>query len=202
MKTFSPSLSQLIQALSTIPGIGPKSATRIALNLVYKNREGGQRLVKALDSAVQNIKACSRCRNVSDEEICEICRDERRDGSIMCIVESPADAIAIELAEVFNGLYFVLHGSLSPIDGVEPKDLGMDLLYEQVTAAEVKEVIIATSTSTEGEATAYYITELVKNTGVRVSRIAHGVPVGGQLEYSDVSTIHHAMRGRTVLESN
>lgn len=202
MKTFSPSLSQLIQALSTIPGIGPKSATRIALNLVYKNREGGQRLVKALDSAVQSIKACSRCRNVSDEEICEICRDDRRDCSIMCVVESPADAIAIERTEVFNGLYFVLHGNLSPIDGVEPKDLGMDLLYEQVTSVEIKEVIVATSTSTEGEATAYYITELVKNTGVSVSRIAHGVPVGGQLEYSDVSTIHHAMRGRTVLESN
>ena len=120
----------------------------------------------------------------------------------MCIVESPADAIAIERAEVFNGLYFVLHGNLSPIDGVEPKDLGMDLLYEQVTTEEIKEVIIATSTSTEGEATAYYVTELIKNTGVRVSRIAHGVPVGGQLEYSDVSTIHHAMRGRTVLESS
>lgn len=202
MKTFSPSLSQLIQALSTIPGIGPKSATRIALNLVYKNREGGQRLVKALDSAVQNIKACSRCRNVSDEEICEICRDERRDCSILCVVESPADAIAIERSEVFNGRYFVLHGNLSPIDGVEPKDLGMDLLYEQVSSVEIKEVIIATSTSTEGEATAYFITELVKNTGVSVSRIAHGVPVGGQLEYSDVSTIHHAMRGRTVLESS
>lgn len=202
MKTFSPSLSQLIQALSTIPGIGPKSATRIALNLVYKNREGGQSLVKALDAAVQNIKACSRCRNVSDEEICEICRDERRDCSILCVVESPADAIAIERAEVFTGRYFVLHGNLSPIDGVEPKDLGMDLLYEQVSSVEIKEVIIATSTSTEGEATAYFITELVKNTGVSVSRIAHGVPVGGQLEYSDVSTIHHAMRGRTVLESS
>lgn len=202
MKTFSPSLARLIQALSTIPGIGPKTATRIALNLVYKNRAGGQNLVEALDSAIQNIKACSRCRNVSDEEICEICRDERRDGSLLCVVESPADAIAIEQAEVFNGLYFVLHGNLSPIDGVEPKDLGMDLLYEQVSTVQVKEVIIATSTSTEGEATAYYITELVKDTDISVSRIAHGVPVGGQLEYSDASTIHHAMQGRTVLESN
>ena len=202
MKAFSPSLSRLIQSLSTVPGIGPKSAIRIALHLVYKNREGGQRLAEVLDLAVKNVKACVKCRNVSDEDICEICSNGRRNESILCVVESPADAIAIERTEVFNGLYFVLHGNLSPIDGIEPKDLGMELLYHRVSNDEINEVIIATSTSTEGDATAYYITELVKAIEVKVTRIAHGVPVGGQLEYSDMSTIHHAMRGRTTLSAS
>lgn len=194
-------MDRLIHSLQSIPGVGPKSAARIALYLVHKNRNAGIDLTESLSVATEVVKSCTVCRNISDSDVCRVCDNPKRDDSVLCIVESPADALAIEQTGHYRGLYFVLHGHLSPIDGIGPNDLGLNLLQARAHTQNINEIIIATSTSPEGEATAHYIASMLNEQEVLITRIAHGVPVGGQLEYSDSSTIHHALRGRTVLGS-
>ncbi len=192
-------MGRLITALQVLPGVGPKTATRIALHLVHKNRAEGRQLADALFDAVENVRSCQRCRNISDSQLCDLCANPRRDSTVLCVVESPTDAFAIEQSGSYSGRYFVLHGHLSPIDGVGPKELGMGELKQNVVEHQVEEVIVATGTTTEGEATAHYIASMLSAQPVTVSRIAHGVPVGGELSYSDVMTINHALRGRTTV---
>lgn len=198
---FSSLITRLVQALQILPGVGPKTATRIALHLVQKDRPAGQELAAALHDAVVKIKECRYCRNVSDEEICELCANPKRDVSLICVVETPGDAFAIESAGNFSGRYFVLHGHLSPIDGIGPSDLGLALLQERVISESVDEVIVATGTSAEGEATAHYIANMFSKDDLSVTRIAHGVPAGGELSYTDMNTINHAFRGRTPIDN-
>ena len=197
---FSPALQNLIDALRCLPGVGPKSAQRMSLHLLERDREGAANLATALLEATERIGHCSRCRNLSELEICEICGDSRRDSSTICVVETPADVLAIEQSGSFRGVYFVLMGHLSPIDGIGPEDIGLDRFHQRVRQESVKEVILATNPTVEGEATAFYLTDLLQGEGVQVSRIAHGVPLGGELEYVDGSTLAHALSGRRVIE--
>lgn len=200
MKSFSPRMALLVNALQSLPGVGTKTATRMALYLVHKNRESGQVLADALHDAVANVTSCKLCRNISDASVCELCSDSRSQSKQLCVVETPSDVFAIEHSGGFSGKYFVLHGHLSPIDGVGPSELGMDLLKSRVIDEGLEEVIVATSTTTEGEATAIYISDLFQDSNVSVTRIAHGIPVGGELEYVGMSTISHALRGRTPID--
>jgi recombination protein RecR len=193
---FSPSLQELIDALRCLPGVGPKSAQRMSLHLLERDREGASALAVALQTAVDRIDHCSRCRNFTELEVCEICADPRRDSSLVCVVETPADVLAIEESGGFQGHYFVLMGHLSPIDGIGPEELGLDVFHQRIVDEEVAEVILATNPTVEGEATAYYLTDMLQSEGVNVSRIAHGVPLGGELEYVDGSTLAHALSGR------
>lgn len=197
---FSPLLEHLIHALQMLPGIGPKSAQRIAFSLLEGNRRAAKQLVSALGEALEHIGRCSRCQTLSETEICQICSDSRRDSQLLAIVESPADVMAFEAGTGFQGLYFVLMGHLSPIDGIGPEELGLPLLAQRLQEdAELHEIIIATNPTVEGEATAHYISELVKADApklIKVSRLAHGIPVGGELEYIDGSTLAYALRGR------
>jgi recombination protein RecR len=193
---FSPSLQELIEALRCLPGVGPKSAQRMSLHLLERDREGASALAVALQSAVERIDHCSRCRNFTELEVCEVCGDPRRDSSVICVVETPADVLAIEESGGFKGHYFVLMGHLSPIDGIGPEELGLDAFHQRIVDEEVVEVILATNPTVEGEATAYYLTDMLQSEGVNVSRIAHGVPLGGELEYVDGSTLAHALSGR------
>lgn len=196
---LSPLIDRLIDALQILPGVGPKSAQRMALHVLRNNRDGGERLAVALTEAVTQVGYCQRCRSFTEHSICGICADERRDRATICVVESPADILAIEHTASYRGRYFVLHGRLSPIDGIGPEDLAIDRLLELV-AEGVDEVILATNPTVEGEATAHYISEsLAAHLGAgsaQVSRIAHGVPIGGELEYVDSTTIVHAFKGR------
>jgi recombination protein RecR len=194
--SFSPLISQLIEALQCLPGVGPRSAQRIALHLLERDREGGSRLAEALQTAVKGVGRCQRCRTLTELEVCSICANHGREANIICVVETPADVLAVEQAGNYKGLYFVLMGHLSPIDGIGPSDIGIDRLIERVADEGVEEVILATNPTVEGEATAYYITEQLKSMGVLVSRIAHGVPLGGELEYVDGGTLAHAFNGR------
>lgn len=198
--TFSPSLEELIDALRCLPGVGPKSAQRMALHLLERNREGAVVLSEALGNAVERIDHCSACRNFTELDVCEICIDPKRDTSIICVVETPADVLAVEQSGSFRGIYFVLMGHLSPIDGIGPEEIGLEKLHRRVVDEGVKEVILATNPTVEGEATAYYVTDLLQEEGVRVSRIAHGVPLGGELEFVDGSTLAHAFSGRRAVE--
>ena len=195
---FSPYIDQLIRRLRVMPGVGPKSAQRMALYFLQRNREGALALARALQDAAEHVAFCQTCRTLTEEVQCSLCKSPRRDASLLCVVESPADIIALEQASSFSGQYFVLHGHLSPIDGIGPKELGMVELFERMKNG-VKEVILATNATMEGEATAYYIAEKAKSQGVRVSRIAHGVPMGGELEYIDGGTLAHALASRTEL---
>ena len=197
---FSSLITRLVQALQILPGVGPKTATRIALHLVQKDQNAGQELADALHEAVAKIQECTYCRNVSDEKICALCANPKRDTSPICVVETPGDAYAIESSGSFSGRYFVLHGRLSPIDGIGPSDLGLAMLRERVLTDSVCEVIIATGTSAEGEATAHYVASMFSNTDLRVTRIAHGVPAGGELSHTDMNTINHALQGRTPID--
>jgi recombination protein RecR len=194
--SISPLLDQLIKALQILPGVGPKSAQRMALNLLKNNRGGARALAQALVTAADRVGQCRRCRTFSENDVCGICGDVRRDSQLVCVVESPADILAIEHAGSYRGRYFVLHGRLSPIDGVGPEALGVDLLVHEVREHGITEVILATNPTVEGEATALLLTEALKRTGATLSRIAHGVPVGGELEYVDGGTIVHALQGR------
>lgn len=189
-------LDQLIEALRCLPGVGPKSAQRMAFHLLERDRDGGRRLAAALNAAVDGIGHCSRCRTLSEDEVCPLCRSELRDDSLLCVVESPADVMAIEQATGFNGRYFVLGGHLSPLDGIGPGEIGLDLLGRRLEEGQVRELILATNPTVEGEATAHYISELAEARGVGASRIAHGVPLGGELEYVDGGTLAHAFAGR------
>ena len=193
---FSPLITDLISALRILPGVGPKSAQRMALQLLDSKRHEALTLAEALKKAMEHVSKCSVCRNLTEEEICNVCRNPRRDASLLCVVESPADVIAIEQSATFSGRYFILHGKLSPIDGVGPKEIGVDLLQERFASGEINEVIIATNPTMEGEATSHYIAEKAKANGVKVSRIAHGVPIGGELEYIDGGTLAHAISSR------
>ena len=193
---FSPALENMIDALRCLPGVGPKSAQRMTLHLLERDRDGATTLAEALATAVERVDHCSRCRNFTELEVCEICIDTRRDSKIICVVETPADVLAIEESGGFNGIYFVLMGHLSPIDGIGPAEIGLDAFHQRVVDEEIGEVILATNPTVEGEATAYYLTDMLQSEGVAVTRIAHGVPLGGELEYVDGSTLAHALTGR------
>jgi recombination protein RecR len=197
---LSPALENLIESLRCLPGVGPKSAQRMTLHLLERDREGAALLAKSLAEAIDRVGHCSQCRNLTELDICEICGDLRRESDIICVVETPADVLAIEQSSSFRGVYFVLMGHLSPIDGIGPEDIGFDRFHQRVREEEVTEVILATNPTVEGEATAYYLTEMLQGEGVKVSRIAHGVPLGGELEYVDGSTLAHALSGRRLVE--
>ena len=193
---FSPALEALVDALRCLPGVGPKSAQRMALHLLERDRDGAQALAIALGEAAERVGRCQRCRNLTEAPVCAICEDPRREAGTLCVVETPADVLAIEQAGGYRGRYFVLLGHLSPIDGIGPEDIGLDRLQALVREQGIEEVILATNPTAEGEATAWYLTDLLAADGVRMSRIAHGVPLGGELEYVDGSTLMHAFSGR------
>lgn len=188
-------LNDLIESLRCLPGIGRKSAQRIAYHLLQRDRDGGRKLAAALEEAMDNIGHCARCRNFSEQELCETCTGGKRDKSLLCIVESPADVRAVEEAG-FRGMYFVLMGHLSPLDGIGPEDLGLNELEKLLDEGDTREVILATNSTVEGEATAHFISEMVRKRSLLVSRIAHGVPMGGELEYIDSNTLSRAINGR------
>ena len=193
---ISPLIDRLIESLQTMPGVGPKTATRTALHLLQYNRDGARALAAALSDAAENVRRCRTCRTLTESEQCAICANPRRDSSALCVVESPADIIAIEQTAGFSGRYFVLHGRLSPIDGIGPEELGLTELPGRVRELGAQEVILATNPTVEGEATAHFIRESLRDCAVDITRIAHGVPLGGELEYIDGGTIAHAMQGR------
>ncbi|MGD8514020.1 MAG: recombination mediator RecR [Granulosicoccaceae bacterium] len=195
----SPIIQELIEALRCLPGVGPKSAQRMAYHLLERDRNGARRLAHALIEAADKIGHCEQCRTFSETQICSICASSQRDRSLLCIVESPADASVIEQATGYRGLYFVLMGHLSPLDGIGPEDIGLPLLASRLDGGEVKEIIIATNPTVEGEATAHYISEMAHKRSLSVSRIAHGVPLGGELEYVDNQTLQHAFSGRRAI---
>ncbi len=197
---FSPLLAQLVENLRCLPGVGPKTAQRMAFHLLERNREGGNELAEALAQAMNSIGHCRQCRMFTESELCDICNDLARDEYSLCIVESPADAFAVEQAGGYRGLYFVLMGRLSPLDGIGPEELGLDLLLSRIKSTGFKEIIIATNPTVEGEATAHYLAIMMKGMGVKTTRIAHGVPMGGELEYVDSSTLSQALVGRKVFE--
>ena len=197
--SFSPLIRQLIDALRGLPGVGPKTAQRMALNLLERDREAGRHLAHALESAMEGVGYCRRCRTLSETEVCDLCTDPRREGGLLCVLQSPADVWAVEMAGSFRGRYFVLKGHLSPIDGLGPEEIGIPALLERVEGSAVSEVILATNPTVEGEATAHYIAGLLKPLGIKVSRIAHGVPLGGELEFIDGGTLAHALAGRTLI---
>jgi len=196
---YSPGLSRLIEALRVLPGVGPKSAQRMAFHLLEQNREGGRALARALEEAAARVVHCRRCRMLTEGELCEICSAPRRDPASLCVVESPADVVAVEQSGGYRGRYFVLMGHLSPLDGVGPEQLGVGQLEALLDEGEVREVILATNPTVEGEATAHFLGEMVLRRGIRASRIAHGVPVGGELEYVDGGTLAHALAGRQLI---
>lgn len=197
---FSAAVEDLIDALRVLPGVGPKSAQRMSLHLLERDREGAHVLATALQVAMERVGRCQRCRNFTELDVCEICTDTRRDGQTICVVETPADVLAIEQSASFKGKYFVLMGHLSPIDGIGPAEIGLEDFYQRVVDEDISEVILATNPTVEGEATAYYLTDMLQPVGVAVSRIAHGVPLGGELEYVDGSTLAHALSGRRLVE--
>ncbi len=192
-------LGDLVNALRQLPGVGPRSAQRMALYLLERNPEGGRRLASAISEAIEQLGHCRRCRVLSETELCSICADERRDSALMCVVESPSDLFAIEAAGGYQGQYFVLLGRLSPIEGMGPEDIGVPLLLQRLQEEPVREVILATNATVEGEATAHYLGEQIRAAGVAVSRLAHGVPLGGELEFIDSGTLAHAFSGRVPL---
>jgi recombination protein RecR len=189
-------IGRLIESLRCLPGVGPKSAQRMAFHLLEHNRDGGRQLAEALNLAMEKVGHCRECRTLSEEEVCTLCANDRRDRSQLCVVETPADVQALEQSTGFRGLYFVLMGHLSPLDGIGPEALGLDLLEMRLATGEVKELILATNPTVEGEATAHFISEMARACGVRPTRIAHGVPMGGELEYIDGGTLSHAFAGR------
>ena len=190
-------LEQLIDALRVLPGVGQKSAQRMAYHLLERQREGGKRLSDALAQAMERIGHCTRCRDFSETGLCPTCASSARDAHLLCVVETPADRLAIEQATGYRGLYFVLQGRLSPLDGIGPRELGLDMLAERLGEGEVTELIVATNPTVEGEATAHYLAQLARARGVHPSRLAHGVPLGGELEYVDRGTLLHAFGSRS-----
>ena len=195
----SRNLLKLIDALRALPGVGPKTAQRMAFHLLQEGRPGAHALAQALGSALASVQRCRRCRMLTDDELCSICAAPQRDRSLLCVVESPADVVAVELSGSYRGYYFVLMGHLSPLDGIGPAELGLEEFEQLLELGEVREVILATNPTVEGEATAHYLGELALRRGLKVSRIAHGVPVGGELEYVDGGTLAHALAGRTAV---
>jgi recombination protein RecR len=192
-------IEQLIQALKCLPGVGPKSAQRMAYHLLERDREGATTLADALKSAVEQVGHCDRCRTFTEHARCEICNNPARDNGVLCVVETPADILAIEQATDYRGLYFVLMGHLSPLDGIGPNEIGLDELAQRLASESINEIILATGTTVEGEATAHYIAEMVNTNTTRVTRIAHGIPIGGELEFVSGSTLSHAFSGRRII---
>jgi len=198
---MSPLLQQLIDALKCLPGVGPRSAQRMAFHLLERDRDGARVLAASLLKAVEEIGHCSMCRTLSELQTCEICSSRSRDDSLLCVIETPSDVLAIEQTAEFRGKYFVLMGHLSPLDGIGPAELGLDLLESRLAGGMVKELILATNPTVEGEATAHYISDMAGRHGVMATRIAHGVPLGGELEYIDAGTLAHAFSGRQRVDS-
>lgn len=189
-------LSQLVDALRILPGIGPKSAQRMAFHLLKNKRAQGSHLAECLHQAMINIKHCERCNNYTEQTLCSRCTDSTRNTTLLCVVESPCDVLAIEQSNAFNGQYFVLMGKISPLDGIGPEDIGLTKLYDLVTSYSVHEVILALSPSVEGQTTHYFIHELLRNTAAHISQLAHGIPSQGELEFLDATTIGSALRNR------
>ena len=189
-------VKELIKSLTCLPGVGPKSAQRMAFHLLERDRQGGQYLSQVLQQAMTEIQHCENCRTLTEQSLCQICQNPGRDESLLCVVESPADVWFIEQATAFKGYYFVLHGHLSPIDGIGPDDLGFELLEQKLADERLREVILATNSTVEGEATAHLISDMARKHHTKASRIAHGVPMGGELEYIDSNTLMHAFDGR------
>ncbi|MBB6523322.1 recombination mediator RecR [Pseudoteredinibacter isoporae] len=193
---FSPLIDELINALRILPGVGPKSAQRMALHLLERDKPGAAKLASSLQQAIEHVGRCKLCRTLTEQDICATCTNPQRDSRLLCVVETPADVLAIEQAGNYSGRYFVLLGHLSPIDGIGPEDIGIDVLLERLQNEHIEELILATNPTIEGEATAHYLAEQAKRLEVRVSRIAHGVPLGGELEYIDGGTLAHAFNSR------
>jgi recombination protein RecR len=193
---YPPTLNRLIEALRCLPGVGPKSAQRMAFHLLERDRDGAREIAASVGQAIEKLGHCQRCRMFAEGELCPVCTSASRDRSLLCVVESPADVVAIEQSGSFRGCYFVLMGHLSPLDGVGPGEIGIDAFEKLLGEGEVREVILATNPTVEGEATAHFLAEVTARIGVRASRIAHGVPVGGELEYVDGGTLAHALAGR------
>jgi recombination protein RecR len=193
------SLDELAKALRCLPGVGPKAAQRMALHLMQHDRDGARSLASALQHAAQSIRHCERCNTFTEDAICSLCRSSKRDAAQLCVVETPADLLMVEHTQAYGGLYFVLMGRLSPLDGIGPKEIGLDRLLKRAADGVVREVILATNFTNEGEATAHYIGELLGARGLKVSRLARGVPVGGELEYVDAGTLAQALRERRLL---
>src|SRR3954453_1922485 len=192
-------LARLIDALRALPGVGPKTAQRMAFHLLQGGRDGARTLAQALGDGLSSIRRCKRCRMLTDTDLCSICSAPARDASLLCVVESPADVVAVEQSGGYRGRYFVLHGHLSPLGGVGPAQLGGAQFGELLAAGEVREVILATNSTVEGEGTAHFLAQMVRQRGLKASRIAHGVPMGGELEYIDGGTLAHAMAGRQLV---
>ncbi|HEY0960809.1 MAG TPA: recombination mediator RecR [Pseudomonadales bacterium] len=204
MQQYSPLIQQLIDAFRRLPGVGGKSAQRMVLHFLERDREGGRKLAAALTAAMDGVGQCDMCRTLAEAELCHICANAARDQATICVVETPADVFAVEATASYRGVYHVLMGHLSPIDGIGPETLGIGRLVNRVKDTPVREVILATNPTVEGEATAWYIaeqlkTDVLKQRGLRVSRIAHGVPVGGELEYIDGGTLMHSLAGRQLM---
>jgi recombination protein RecR len=193
------SLEELTQALRCLPSVGPKAAQRMALHLLQHDREGAQRLALALEAATRAIRHCQRCNTFTEDEICTLCRSSKRDATLLCVVETPADLMMVEHTQAYAGLYFVLMGRLSPLDGIGPKEIRLDRLLKRALDGAVREVVLATNFTNEGEATAHYIAELLAARKLKVTRLARGVPVGGELEYVDSGTLAQALRERRLL---
>jgi recombination protein RecR len=193
------SLEELTQALRCLPGVGPKAAQRMALHLLQYDRVGAQRLARALEGATQIVQHCERCNTFTENELCVLCKSSKRDPALLCVVETPADLLMIEQTQAYSGLYFVLMGRLSPLDGIGPKEIRLDRLLKRAQDGAVREVVLATNFTNEGEATAHYIGEMLTAKGLTVTRLARGVPVGGELEYVDSGTLAQALRERRAL---
>ncbi|RLJ65305.1 recombination mediator RecR [Sulfurisoma sediminicola] len=191
--TLPSSLDELIEALRCLPGVGPKSAQRMAYHLLQRDRRGADRLASALHRALDTLRRCARCNTFTEDEVCDRCASPKRDPSLLCVVEMPVDLNTMEQTHAFNGLYYVLLGRLSPLDGIGPKELAFERLLARATDGVVKEVILATNFTNEGEATAHYLSEMLHARGVKVSRIARGLPVGGEIEYTDAATVAQAL---------
>jgi recombination protein RecR len=195
---FSPLIQQLIEAFRVLPGVGPKTAQRMAFHVLERDKEGGRHLSEKLQESLIRVQHCNRCRILTELEICGVCQDKGRDFKVLCVVQSPSDVLAIEQAGGYRGTYFVLSGHLSPIDGIGPEDIGMPQLQDRLKE-DIEEVVLATHATVEGEATAFYVSELVKRKGLKATRIAHGIPQGGDLEYIDANTLSRALRERKVI---
>lgn len=196
----SPSLDELIAAFKCLPGIGQKSAQRMALHLLERDQQGAKRIARAISSALETVKHCRQCRNFSDTDLCEICNNTARDQAILCVVETPADVIAVESSAAYRGRYFVLLGRLSPLDGFGPDQLGIDQLEKQLSQGEINEIILATSATVEGDITAQYIADFATKHTITCSRLARGIPLGGELEFVDSGTLSRALSGRQLFD--
>ena len=190
------SLDELINALRCLPGVGPRSAQRMAYHLLQRDQEGARRLADSLDYALQHVRHCEKCNNFTEEVVCELCSSQRRDSALLCVVEMPADLLMMEQAHCYKGMYFVLMGRLSPLDGIGPREINLDRLLKRSRDNMVREVILATNFTVEGEATAHYIGEMLQNEGLKITRIARGLPVGGELEHVDSGTLAQAVLER------